>query len=98
MTTLVDCPESDRGQWSFWLFGTRVRVKPWFWITLLLLGANRSVSGTAIWVAVCFVSILLHEMGHVFAFRFFRRDAEVVLYGFGGLAIPNCAVNGPSPR
>jgi stage IV sporulation protein FB len=98
MTTLVDCPESDRGQWSFRLFGTRVRVQPWFWITLLLLGANRSFSATAVWVAVCFVSILLHEMGHVFAFRVFRRDAEVVLYGFGGLAIPNGAVEGTVPE
>ena len=98
MTTLVDCPESDRGQWSFRLFGTRVRVKPWFWITLLLLGANRSFSGAAIWVGVCFVSILLHEMGHVFAFRFFRRDAEVVLYGFGGLAIPDGPVSGTFPE
>ena len=98
MTTLVDCPESDRGQWSFRLFGTRVRVMPWFWITMLILGASRSFSDAAIWVAVCFVSILLHEMGHVIAFRVFRRDAEVVLYGFGGLAIPSGAVDGTFPE
>jgi stage IV sporulation protein FB len=98
MTTLVDCPESQRGTWSFRLFGTRVRVAPWFWITTLMLGASRSFSGAAIWVAVCFVSILLHEMGHVIAFRVFRRDAEVVLYGFGGLAIPDGAVDGTFPE
>jgi hypothetical protein len=39
MTTLVDCPQSDTGQWSFWLFGTTVRVEFWFWVTLLILGS-----------------------------------------------------------
>ncbi len=37
-------------------------------------------------------------MGHVFAFRLFRRDAEVVLYGFGGLAIPDGNVDGTLPE
>ena len=36
-----------------------------------------------------FVSILIHEMGHVAAFRYFGMNAHVVLYGFGGLAIPS---------
>jgi Zn-dependent protease len=98
VTTIVDCPQSDRGQWSFRLFGTSVRVKFWFWIVLLILGSDRELAGALIWVAVCFVSILLHEMGHVLAFRFFRRDAEVVLYGFGGLAIPHGDVDGPFPE
>ena len=94
MRTIVDCPQSDRAQWTFRLCGTPVRVKFWFWITLLILGSDRGLTGALIWMAVCFVSILLHEMGHVLAFRFFRRDAEVVLYGFGGMAIPNRNVEG----
>ena len=97
MTTIVDCPQSGRGQWNFRLFGASVRVSFWFWIALLLLNSNRGPAGEVIWVAVCFVSILLHEMGHVFAFRFFRRDASVVLYGFGGMAIPDRDVDGPFP-
>jgi stage IV sporulation protein FB len=97
VTTIVDCPQSDRGQWSFRLFGTPVAVKFWFWIALLLLNSDRGPAGEVIWVAVCFVSILLHEMGHVFAFRFFRRNARVVLYGFGGMAIPDRDVDGPFP-
>jgi Zn-dependent protease len=98
MTTICDCPQSDRAQWSFRLFGTSVRVKFWFWITLLIAASDRDPADVLIWVAVCFVSILLHEMGHVFAFRFFRRDAEVVLYGFGGLAIPRRDVDGTFPQ
>lgn len=98
MTTLVDCPRSDRVQWSFRLFGTPVRVKFWFWITMLIMGSSRQLGGLLVWVGVCFVSILLHEMGHVWAFRFFRRNAEVVLYGFGGLAIPQSDVEGVFPQ
>src|SRR5215469_750789 len=98
MATVVDCPQSNRAQWSFRLFGTPVRVKFWFWLTLLILGAERDLKGLLIWVAVCFVSILLHEMGHVLAFHYFHREAEVVLYGFGGLAIPNGDVEGTFPK
>jgi Zn-dependent protease len=98
VTTIVDCPQSDRATWRFRLFGTSVRVKFWFWIALLILGSDRDPGGLSIWVAACFVSILLHEMGHVFAFRFFRRDAEVVLYGFGGMAIPYRDVEGTFPE
>ncbi|MFO0922674.1 MAG: site-2 protease family protein [Pirellulales bacterium] len=42
----------------------------------------------AIWVAAMFVSILIHELGHTFAFRFYGIDSQIVLYHFGGLAIP----------
>jgi len=98
MTTLCDCPRSGLGQWSFRLFGTPVRVKFWFWLALLILGSDRDPAGVLIWVAVCFVSILLHEMGHVLAFRRYGRWAEVVLYGFGGLAIPDRGVDGAIPE
>jgi Zn-dependent protease len=98
MPTLVDCPESSRGEWSFHLFGVAVHVKFWFWITLLLICGERAPGETIIWIAVCFVSILLHEFGHVFAFRFFGVDAEAILYGFGGLAVPRRDVRGTFPR
>ena len=41
----------------------------------------------AIWVACVFVSILLHEFGHVWAGKAFGTDGSIVLYSFGGLAI-----------
>jgi Zn-dependent protease len=94
MATLIDCPQSGRGEWKFRLFGTHVRVQFWFWIAMLIFASNRDLAGALTWIAVGFVSILLHEMGHVLAFRYYRRDAEVVLYGFGGLAIPSFDVEG----
>jgi len=99
MPTLTDCPQSNAGEWSFRIFGVPVHVKFWFWAACLLTGSNRDETGALlIWVAVCFGSILLHEMGHVWAFRLFGSEAEVVLYGWGGLAIPRRGVGGTLAR
>jgi Zn-dependent protease len=91
---LTDCPESRAGEWNFHLFGIEVRVKPWFWFATLLFCGDMNVKLALIWVAVCFVSILLHEFGHVIAFRLFGTDAYTVLYGFGGLAVPRSGIQG----
>jgi Zn-dependent protease len=42
----------------------------------------------AIWVGVTLVSILVHELGHALAFRFYGIGCHIVLYQMGGLAIP----------
>lgn len=42
-----------------------------------------------IWMLATALSILVHEFGHHFAFRFFGIDSHIVLYHFGGLAIPS---------
>lgn len=53
---------------------------------------NRDTPGLAmllvVWMLALFVSILVHELGHYAAFRFFGIDSNIVLYHFGGLAIP----------
>jgi Zn-dependent protease len=40
-----------------------------------------------IWVAVVFLSILLHEFGHIWMGKAFGSDGYIVLYSFGGLAV-----------
>jgi stage IV sporulation protein FB len=68
-----------------------VRVHPLFWLGAVLLGASTLDLGLQyllIWVAVVFVSILIHELGHALAFRRFGSDSEIILYVFGGLAVP----------
>ena len=82
---------------NFGVFGFRVRVHPFFWLGAGLLGSQilqSSVYAWLIWIAVVFVSILVHEMGPAIAFRGFGRNAHIVLYAFGGLAIPNSDVSG----
>jgi membrane-associated protease RseP (regulator of RpoE activity) len=98
MRNLVDCPGSQRGQWNFSLWGVPVHVQFWFWLSVLIIGGEQPAPRLAIWAAVCFCSILLHELGHVFAFRVFGERAEVILYGWGGLAVPRGEVHGTFAR
>lgn len=65
-----------------------VRVHPFFWLLALLLGQSlREPLQLASWVGVCFVSILIHELGHALAHRYFGYSSRIVLYSMGGLAI-----------
>src|SRR5258705_7012113 len=98
MNVIVDCPQSNAGEWRFRLFSIDVRVKIWFWIAVVLTCGANDTGGVLIWVAVCLASILIHEFGHVLAFRYFRERADVVLYGWGGLTIPYHDVRGTGPR
>jgi Zn-dependent protease len=92
MTSLE--PEPTRWDWQFRLFDTDIRVSAWFWLLPVLLGVLAAqffgIACLFIVVGCWFVSVLLHEFGHVFAGRHFGADSQVVLTGFGGLAV-GCA-------
>lgn len=90
-------PSPTRYDVNFRLSGVPVRVHPLFWAVALLLSGGTFQTPperVLIWVAVVFVSILVHELGHVAAFRLCGVRSHVVLYGFGGLAVPWGAVDG----
>ncbi len=76
-----------------WL-GIPIRVAPWFWLVVALLGWNLTPTGEPdgryllLWMGAAFVSILVHELGHALAMRFYGISSYVVLYQFGGLAVP----------
>jgi Zn-dependent protease len=73
---------------NFRIFGIDVRVHPMFWLVMAILGSNqRDAKYVLLWVGVAFVSILIHEMGHVLMGKIFGSFGHIVLYGFGGLAI-----------
>lgn len=81
----------------FWLFGTHVRVHPWFWLMSAVLGWGAVADGgllyLALWVACVFVSVLVHEFGHILMGRAFGSHGHIVLHSFGGLAIGSNALN-----
>ena len=80
---------------NFRLFGIDVRVHPMFWLVSVLMGWNAMELGFAyllVWVACVFVSILVHELGHVLAGKLFGSHGHIVLYSFGGLAIGSSAL------
>jgi Zn-dependent protease len=91
---------------KFRLFGIPVRVHPMFWLVMAVLGWGSGpgapdpmfLPGLLVWVAACFVSVLIHELGHIFMRRFFGSDGHIVLYSFGGLAIGNNALSGGGRR
>lgn len=85
-------PQATQYDLNFTLLGVPVRVHPLFWFFAAILGMNlREPMLVAMWVAVVFVSIVVHEFGHVLAFRYFGIPSYVVLHSFGGLAIPRRA-------
>ncbi len=77
----------------FWLFGVHVRVHPLHWVFGAILGwdlvAGRggNLGYLALWVLCVFLSVLLHELGHVLVGRVFGSDGHIILYSFGGVAI-----------
>jgi stage IV sporulation protein FB len=86
--------EPPRTAWDihFHVLGFPVRIHPLFWLVGLLLGFSGGREGNAgiqllIWFVALFVSILVHELGHALMIRRFGREAHIVLYAMGGLAI-----------
>ena len=81
-------PASTPYDMRFRLLGIPVRVHPLFWLIAALLGlgsSDREPIPLLIWVAVVFVSITVHEMGHAMAARNFGMHPEITLWGLGGL-------------
>jgi len=74
---------------NFTIAGIPVRVHPLFWIIALLLGSgSNNLLMILIWVVVVFISILIHELGHAFAFRRYGQPSSILLHFSGGLTIP----------
>lgn len=83
--------EPDRTPYDlrFRLFGVDVRVHPLFWIFGLFISGANEPKVALIAVAAMFLSILIHEFGHVWAFQRYGISSHIVLHAFGGLAIPD---------
>ena len=74
---------------TFRLFGFPTHVQFGFWLIALFLGQS-ALEGPhkyliVVWIAVVFVSILAHELGHAFAMRRHGMEPEITLHMMGGL-------------
>jgi Zn-dependent protease len=71
---------------TFRLFGVPVEVELGFWLTAFFLtfGGDAGVADVALRMALVFVSILAHELGHVAAVRWHRIEPSVTLHWMGG--------------
>jgi Zn-dependent protease len=72
------------------MFGIDVRVHPFFWLMAVMLGwdtVDWGLQYLLLWVVFVFISVLIHELGHVVMGRIFGAHGHILLYAFGGLAI-----------
>lgn len=93
---LLNEPQPTGYDLNFSLFGFPIRVHPGFAVLPLLLGGRNIQllemnAGVALilLLVIFFVSVLVHELGHALAFRYYGIPSRIVLYWFGGLAIPD---------
>ncbi len=92
---LAPAPTAFDLQWR--LAGIHFRVHPSFWLINLLFGyfyvpnlrggQQHLFAYLGLWVLCAFVSILVHELGHVLAGRAFGASSNILLYSMGGLAV-----------
>jgi len=103
---IFQSPPSTAYDLRFTLAGIPIRVHPLFWLIAVLFGSSSGgILQLLIWVLVVFVSIVVHEMGHALAMRFYGQSSHIVLHFGGGLTIPESGLWGnrwanvtPSPN
>jgi stage IV sporulation protein FB len=89
-------PPAGQGDIRFALFGIPIRVHPFFWVMSVLLGLSLGDPIALLtWVAACFASILVHELGHALVMRSYGYYPYIVLYGMGGMAVPGLGAPHP---
>jgi len=68
------------------VFGVPVRVRIGFFLVPLLFATQGTdFSSAAMWIAVVFISVMLHEMGHALVARAYGARPSITLYALGGL-------------
>jgi len=88
-------PPPSQGDLHFSLLGFPVRIHPMFWLSAILLSnLSEKPIFVLLWVAAMILCILLHELGHAVVMRAYGYRPSIVLYSFGGLAIPHPGRNG----
>lgn len=95
---LLSEPPETAYDFRFNILGFPVRIAVTFWIGVVVFGYNlcRYFASEELgigplmiaWALCVLVSILIHELGHALAFRYYGIQSSIVLYHFGGLAIP----------
>lgn len=99
---LLQEPAESPYDLHFSVLGFPVRVSWTFWLGSAVLGfelveqIDRGLGDESpsrlplllMWAGCVLVSILIHELGHAVAFRQNGIESKIVLYHFGGLAIP----------
>jgi Zn-dependent protease len=84
-------PKNTPYDLRFQFLGIAIRIHPGFWAICAFLGFSMpdpTPPTLLVFSLAVFLSLLIHEMGHALAFRRCGIRAHVVLYHFGGVAVP----------
>lgn len=88
-------PPPSQGDLHFMLLGFPVRINPWFWLVAVIMGLDlQDPILVGLWVVAMLLCILLHEIGHAVVMQAYGFAPSIVLYSFGGLAIPHAGRSG----
>lgn len=83
---------------KFSMAGIPVAVRPSFWLVAVLLGLGLPGPWLmATWVAIVFVSVLAHELGHALLARRFGAEVSITLTTLGGFTRWSMPEVGMSP-
>lgn len=74
----------DSGVVRFPLFGIPVSID-WSFLLVPVMASSLGWQQAAVWTAVIFFSVLLHELGHAIAMQVFGFAPRISLYALGGL-------------
>jgi stage IV sporulation protein FB len=84
-------PRPTRWELRWRMFGADIRVHPLFWASSAVTGVryyqhpeDGGFGVFVFWMIAVFLSLLLHEFGHVFTARLFGVRGDIVLSGLGG--------------
>ena len=97
---MLGMPATTPFDLNFRLLGIPVRVNPFFWVMAAVLGwESHDGWEVLIWIAIVFVSILVHEFGHGLTARALSpQRPTIVLYGMGGLCFSEREERSPGRR
>ncbi|MDR0336140.1 MAG: site-2 protease family protein [Planctomycetaceae bacterium] len=81
---------------NFQFLGFPIRIHPLFWLVIALIGMPHNINNMSffllqvvLWIAAAFVSILVHELGHAFVFRYvYGVSSQIIFHGMGGMTVP----------
>ena len=68
------------------VFGFPVRFEVWFWLTAAFIGIRYSqhLGYGLLFLSLLTLSILVHELGHAFAYRHYGTESSITMQGLGG--------------
>lgn len=69
------------------VLGIPTKIDPSFWVLSFFIASTRGFNPSLIleWLAVVFISLLFHELGHALTGRRFGLSPQITLYSMGGL-------------